>query len=187
MKAGDRIRWLPKGRASQSSRSLAPELQTCLPQEGLLPLSDMGESHARVQAILISWLKELLLPDAWKITVWSKREKKKSRKKVRWGRGHCEGRRRVPPIPKAPVQASTLKGPLLPWPAGVFPSTPGLAPGHKHEEWCLSWKDLCRVYFDKTLILSPPLLPLNLSTSSQGLCVFVCLCVWGRGSGMEAG
>lgn len=38
------------------------------------------------------------------------------------------------PSPTHTWQASSLKGPLLPSTAGVFPSAPGLAPGHRHAQ-----------------------------------------------------
>ena len=116
------------------------------------------------------------------------KKKKFQIKRGRWGRGPWEGRRRDLPIPNAPGKASTLRA-LLPWPAGVFPFAPGLAPGHRLGEWCLFWRDLCRCYFDKTVILFPPFpLPHSL-TSPIPAKAFVCLCVcvWGRRMGWRAG
>lgn len=76
---------------------------------------------------------------ASKGTVWPKRAG------VGWGREAAgspgkklggEGapvkeERRVLPPPTHTWQVPALKGPPLPRPAGVFPSTPGLAPGHR--------------------------------------------------------
>lgn len=190
MKSGNRIRWFPRGKSSLKQQDSVPRPARWPTPRGPSTSPDIGETHARVQAILICWLKGLLLPHAWKITVWSKREKKKKFqiKRGRWGRGPWEGRRRDLPIPNAPGKASTLRA-LLPWPAGVFPFAPGLAPGHRLGEWCLFWRDLCRCYFDKTVILFPPFpLPHSL-TSPIPAKAFVCLCacVWGRGMGWRAG
>lgn len=184
MKSGDRIRWFPRGKSSFKQQGPGPRPARLPTPRGPSTSPDIGETHARVQAILISWLKDLLLPHAWKITVWPKAGGNKFQiKRGRWGRGPWEGRRRDLPTANAPGKASILRALLLPWPAGVFPFAPGLAPGHRLGEWCLFWRDLCRCYFDKTVILFSPL-PLPHSLTSPVLAkAFVCLCacVWGRG------
>lgn len=122
---------------------------------------------------------------AWKVTIWLKRKKfKKPRNKVWWGRGPCEGKEESPPTPNPHLASLCPQGTSSSQASWCFPISPRPGPWPQTcSEWCLSWKHLCRCYSDNTLILSPPLLPLNLSTSNQGFGVFVCLCVCGRGVG----
>lgn len=61
----------------------------------------------------------------------------------------CEGKEESPPTPSHTWRSLCPQGPLLPWPAGVFPFPPGLAPGHRHAQ-----SDAClgSISADATLI-----------------------------------
>lgn len=162
-----------KGWAPQSSSVLYPDLQACLPQEALTlrhrSSSRMQESYqVNVQTTGADYL------------MLRKRQfdGKKKEKEIGWGARPWEGREESLSRPLQGLHlASTLKGLLLPLTAGVFHPLPGPGPWPQTcFQWCQFWKDLCRCYFDKTLIPFLPLSPLTSPPLHQSLCV----CVLGK-------
>lgn len=147
-----------------STEYISPRIRAPAPGEPSAP-PDTGEPHVKGKSpsFIIFWLTEHLLSDVWKVTVWPKKKKKCQGKKLGGARGPVKERGES----SHPSTHTHTPGQALPsrdhpflasW---CFPLCPRPGPWPQTcSEWGLSWKHLCRCYSDKTLILSPPLLPL---------------------------